>query len=101
LMRSGERKSAVGWLLKQLMRITPGRMTEWIINRPTGRTTRAANAIRLKDYSSFVKSTETPARRPVAVPGRAVAGPAEVKHRPGLLRGALARARPGRRSPRA
>jgi 2-polyprenyl-6-methoxyphenol hydroxylase-like FAD-dependent oxidoreductase len=56
LMRSGERKSVVGWLLKQLMRIVPGRMTEWIINRSTERITRAANAIRLKDYSSFVRS---------------------------------------------
>jgi 2-polyprenyl-6-methoxyphenol hydroxylase-like FAD-dependent oxidoreductase len=51
LMRSGERKSVGGWLLKQLMRIMPGRMTEWIINRSTERIARAANAIRLKDYS--------------------------------------------------
>jgi 2-polyprenyl-6-methoxyphenol hydroxylase-like FAD-dependent oxidoreductase len=60
LMRSGERKSVAGWLLKQLMRIMPGRMTEWIINRSTERITRAANAIRLKDYSSFRKAKETP-----------------------------------------
>src|SRR5215813_1024252 len=45
LMRSGERKSVVGWLLKQLMEIVPGRMTEWIIHHSTGRITRAANAI--------------------------------------------------------
>ena len=61
VMRSGERKSVVGWLLKQLMRIVPGRMTEWLINRGTERITRAANAIRLKDYSSFLRSKETPA----------------------------------------
>jgi 2-polyprenyl-6-methoxyphenol hydroxylase-like FAD-dependent oxidoreductase len=61
LMRSGERKSVVGWLLAQLMRIVPGRMTEWIINRSTSRITRAANAIRLADYSSFLRSKESPA----------------------------------------
>ncbi len=44
LMRSGERMSVVGWLLKQLMRILPGRMTEWIIKRSTERIARAANA---------------------------------------------------------
>src|SRR5215467_10948253 len=55
LMRSGERKSLVGWLLKQLMRVMPGRMTEWIIKRSTERITRAANALRLKDYSSLLK----------------------------------------------
>jgi hypothetical protein len=59
LMRSGERKSVVGWLLAQLTRIVPGRMTEWIINRSTARITLAANAIRLKDYSSFARSNET------------------------------------------
>jgi 2-polyprenyl-6-methoxyphenol hydroxylase-like FAD-dependent oxidoreductase len=58
VMRSGERKSVGGWLLKQLMRIMPGRMTEWLINRSTERITRAANAIRLKDYSSLSKSKE-------------------------------------------
>jgi 2-polyprenyl-6-methoxyphenol hydroxylase-like FAD-dependent oxidoreductase len=58
LMRSGEGKSAVGWLLKQLMRVVPGRMTEWIINRSTERITRAANAIQLKDYSAFLRSNE-------------------------------------------
>jgi 2-polyprenyl-6-methoxyphenol hydroxylase-like FAD-dependent oxidoreductase len=60
LMRSGERQSGVGWLLKQLMRIVPGRMTEWMINRGTERITQAANAIRLKDYSSFLRSNDTP-----------------------------------------
>jgi 2-polyprenyl-6-methoxyphenol hydroxylase-like FAD-dependent oxidoreductase len=58
LMRSGENKSVGGWLLKQLMRLVPGRMTEWIINRSTQRITRAANAIVLKDYSSFLRSGE-------------------------------------------
>ena len=61
LMRSGERKSVVNWLLKQLMRRMPGRMTEWIINRSTERITRAANAIQLKDYSSFLRSQEATA----------------------------------------
>ena len=56
LMRSGERKSIVGWLLKQLMRMVPGRMTEWIINRSTQRIAQAANSIRLRDYSSCLKS---------------------------------------------
>src|SRR5262249_50411481 len=59
LMRSGERQSVGGWLLKQLMRIVPGRITQWIINRSTERITRAANAIRLKDYSAFLRSNET------------------------------------------
>src|SRR5262245_51441513 len=59
LMRSGERKSVGSWLLKQLMRIVPGRMMEWIINRSTRRITQAANAIRLKDYSAHLKSKET------------------------------------------
>jgi hypothetical protein len=54
-MRSGEKKSVGGWLLKQLMRMVPGRMTEWIINRSTQRITRAANAISLKDYSSVLR----------------------------------------------
>src|SRR5262249_45114705 len=58
LMRSGERKSVVGWLLKQLMRMVPGRMTEWIINRSTKRITQAANAICLKDYPSLLRSNE-------------------------------------------
>lgn len=56
LMRSGERTSVAGWIVKQLMQLVPGRMTEWIIRRSTERITRAANAIRLKDYSAFVKA---------------------------------------------
>src|SRR5262249_25024840 len=59
LRRSGDRPPVAGWVLKQLIRIAPGRMTEWIINRSTERITRAANAIRLKDYSSFLRSNGT------------------------------------------
>jgi 2-polyprenyl-6-methoxyphenol hydroxylase-like FAD-dependent oxidoreductase len=55
LMRAGERKSLSGRLLNALMRIMPGRMTEWIINRSTERIRQAANSIRLKDYSSFLR----------------------------------------------
>lgn len=55
LMRSSEGDSVGGWFLKQLMRLMPGRVTEWIITRSTKRITRAANAIRLKDYSSLVR----------------------------------------------
>jgi hypothetical protein len=51
----------VGWLLKQFMRIMPGPVTEWLINRGTERITKAANAICLKDYSSFLRSKEAPA----------------------------------------
>jgi 2-polyprenyl-6-methoxyphenol hydroxylase-like FAD-dependent oxidoreductase len=62
LMRSGEKKSIVGLLLKRLMRMVPGRMTEWIINRSTQRITQAANSISLKDYSSFLRLKETTVR---------------------------------------
>ena len=55
-------KSVIGWLLKQLMRMAPGRMTEWIINRSTQRITLAANAISLKDYSSYLRSKEQTVR---------------------------------------
>jgi hypothetical protein len=41
--------------------ILPGPVTEWLINRGTERITKAANAICLKDYSSFLKSKEAPA----------------------------------------
>jgi 2-polyprenyl-6-methoxyphenol hydroxylase-like FAD-dependent oxidoreductase len=60
-MLSGENKSVSGWLLKQFMRILPGPVLEWIINRSTERITKAANAISLKDYSSFLRSKEAPA----------------------------------------
>lgn len=56
LMRSGEKGSLAGSLVKLLMRLMPGRITEWIIRRSTERITQAANAIQLKDYSRFVKS---------------------------------------------
>ena len=55
LMRSGERTSLGGWLLKQLMRVLPGRVTEWIINRSTERIRQAANAIHLKNYPSVLR----------------------------------------------
>src|SRR6516225_6361358 len=55
LMRAGDGTSTTGWLLTQLMSVVPGRTTEWLINRSTERITRAANAICLKDYSSFVR----------------------------------------------
>jgi 2-polyprenyl-6-methoxyphenol hydroxylase-like FAD-dependent oxidoreductase len=54
LMRSKEKKTSSGWLLELIMRTVPGRMTELIINRSTRRITQAANAIALKDYSSFL-----------------------------------------------
>src|SRR5262245_35823208 len=60
-MLSGQNKSVSGWLLKQFMRILPGPVLEWIINRSTERITKAANAISLKDYSSFLRSKEAPA----------------------------------------
>jgi hypothetical protein len=43
------------------MRILPGPVIEWIINRSTEQITKAANAITLKDYSSFLGSKEAPA----------------------------------------
>ena len=61
IMRSGETKSVRGWLLKQLMRIMPGPVTEWLINRSTERIRKAANAISLKDYSFFSRSKKAPA----------------------------------------
>jgi 2-polyprenyl-6-methoxyphenol hydroxylase-like FAD-dependent oxidoreductase len=61
LMRSGAENSVGGWLLKHVLQIVPGRMTEWIIRRSTERIARAANAIRLKDYSPLLKSTVAPA----------------------------------------
>jgi 2-polyprenyl-6-methoxyphenol hydroxylase-like FAD-dependent oxidoreductase len=61
IMLSRENKSVSGWLLKQFMRIMPGPVIEWLINRSTERIRRAANAISLKDYSSFLRSNEGPA----------------------------------------
>src|SRR5215471_11726802 len=58
IMLSGENKSVRGWLLKQFMRLMPGPVLEWIINRSTERIRKAANAISLKNYSSFLRSKE-------------------------------------------
>jgi 2-polyprenyl-6-methoxyphenol hydroxylase-like FAD-dependent oxidoreductase len=52
LMRSKEKKNVFGWLLEQIMRVAPGRMVEFIINRSTRRIHQAANAITLKDYTA-------------------------------------------------
>jgi len=61
IMLSGKNKSVSGWLLKQFMRIMPGPVLEWIINRSTERIREAANAISMKDYSSFLRSKEASA----------------------------------------
>ena len=58
IMLLGENKSVRGWLLKQFMRLMPGPVLEWIINRSTERIRKAANAISLKNYSSFLRSKE-------------------------------------------
>jgi len=50
LMRSKEKKNVSRWLLEQIMRIAPGRMIEFFINRSTRRIHQAANAVTLKDY---------------------------------------------------
>jgi 2-polyprenyl-6-methoxyphenol hydroxylase-like FAD-dependent oxidoreductase len=50
LMRSREVKNAFTWLLEQMMRISPGRLIEFFINRSTRRIHQAANSIALKDY---------------------------------------------------
>jgi len=52
LMKSKERKNLFAWLLDQMMRIAPGRMVEFFINRSTRRIHQAANAIALKDYAA-------------------------------------------------
>ena len=52
LMKSKERKNLFMWLLDQMMRIAPGRMVEFFINRSTRRIHQAANAIALKDYAA-------------------------------------------------
>jgi hypothetical protein len=51
LMKSKE-KSVFMWLLERVLRIAPGRMIQFFINRSTRRIHQAANAITLKDYSS-------------------------------------------------
>jgi 2-polyprenyl-6-methoxyphenol hydroxylase-like FAD-dependent oxidoreductase len=52
LMKSREKRNVFTWLLEQIMRIAPGRMIEFFINRSTRRIHQAANAIALKDYSA-------------------------------------------------
>ena len=54
LMKSKEQQNPLSWLLEQMLRIAPGRMIEFFINRSTRRIHQAANAITLKDYSSFL-----------------------------------------------
>jgi 2-polyprenyl-6-methoxyphenol hydroxylase-like FAD-dependent oxidoreductase len=58
LMRPNE-KQVSSWLLEQIMRIAPGRMIEFFIDRSTRRIKHAANAITLKAYA-----TERAASRP-------------------------------------
>lgn len=50
VMHSHERKDIFSWILKQLMRFVPGRLTTFLINRSTQRIQRTANSIELKDY---------------------------------------------------
>jgi hypothetical protein len=45
LMRSKEKKNVLTWLLEQVMRVAPGRLLEFFINRSTRRIHEAANAI--------------------------------------------------------
>jgi 2-polyprenyl-6-methoxyphenol hydroxylase-like FAD-dependent oxidoreductase len=52
LMKSKEQKNLFRWLLDQMIRIAPGRMIEFFINRSTRRIHQAANAIALKDYAA-------------------------------------------------
>ena len=59
LMRSKEKKNAFTWLLEQIMRIAPGRMIEFFIDRSTRRIHHAAKAIALKDYSSLFEHPVT------------------------------------------
>lgn len=49
-MNSGEEKSLKSWALKTLMRLIPGPIYQFIIQRTTERINRAANAISLKEY---------------------------------------------------
>jgi 2-polyprenyl-6-methoxyphenol hydroxylase-like FAD-dependent oxidoreductase len=49
-MRSQDKITIQGWLLKQLMRIAPGGFIKFIIKLSTERISKAANSITLKDY---------------------------------------------------
>src|SRR5262245_6423343 len=51
LMRPNE-KGVSTWLLEQIMRIAPGRMIAFFMNRATQRIQHAANAITLKGYAT-------------------------------------------------
>src|SRR5262245_51492099 len=51
LMTPNEKRVA-SWLLEQIMRIAPGRMIQFFIDRSTRRIHHAANAITLKDYGT-------------------------------------------------
>jgi len=51
LMRPKEQPLST-WLLEQIMRIAPGRIIEFFIDRSTRRIQRAADAITLKDYGA-------------------------------------------------
>jgi 2-polyprenyl-6-methoxyphenol hydroxylase-like FAD-dependent oxidoreductase len=50
LMRSKEKTNVFMWLIERIMRIAPGRMIEFFINRSTRRIHQASNAITLKNY---------------------------------------------------
>jgi 2-polyprenyl-6-methoxyphenol hydroxylase-like FAD-dependent oxidoreductase len=52
LMKSKGKKNVLAWLLEQALRIAPGRMIQFFINRSSRRIHQAANSIALKDYSS-------------------------------------------------
>lgn len=52
LMRSKENKNVLTWLLEQAMRLAPGRLLRFFIDRSTRRIHEAANAITLKHYSA-------------------------------------------------
>lgn len=50
VMRSQEKSNFLSWLLGQLMKIAPGYLIKFFINRSTQRINKAANSITLKDY---------------------------------------------------
>ena len=62
LMKSKEKKNVFRWLLEQVLRIAPGRMIEFFVNRSTRRIHQAANAITLKDYLFLLAPPMTQAR---------------------------------------
>ncbi|QLZ68391.1 hypothetical protein FOLKNPGA_01169 [Legionella sp. PC1000] len=50
VMRSQEKSNLLSWLLERLMKIAPGYLIKFFINRSTQRINKAANSITLKDY---------------------------------------------------